>query len=84
MIKHTVTKLKITKNKRTTDKDNMFTYMFTFINDETVVWKEILKISADEMMLPVENYDVEEIIAHKQKCCMIIDRETLIIETVEV
>jgi len=84
MIKQPVNKLKITKNKTTTDKDNMFTYMFTYLNNDVVVWKEIRKIPSDEMMLPVENFNVEEIIAHKQQCCMTIDRESLVIETVEV
>jgi hypothetical protein len=83
MIKKTVTLLKITKNKRVADRDNMFTYMFEWINGDVLVWKEIRKISADELMLPLENYDVEEIILHKQECCMLIDRESLIIETVE-
>jgi hypothetical protein len=84
MIKKTVTSLKITKNKRVANRDNMFTYMFEWINGDVVVWKEIRKISSDEMMLPLEIYDIEELIAHKQECCMLIDRASFIIETVEV
>lgn len=84
MIKKSVNRLVITKNKRTTDKDNLFTYMFEWKNNDDIIWKELLKISADEMLLPVENYDIEEIIAHKQQCCMNIDRESLVIENVEI
>jgi hypothetical protein len=83
MIKKPVTKLKITKNKRIADKDNMFTYMFEWINGYTLVWKEILKIQADQMMLPVETYNLDDIISHKISCCMTIDPATLEIETIE-
>ena len=44
-----VTKLKIYKNKRVADRDNLFNYVFEWISGDTVVWKETLKMSADEL-----------------------------------
>ena len=79
-----VTKLKIYKNKRVADRDNLFNYVFEWISGDTVVWKETMKMSADELMQPIESYNLDDIIKHKQECCMVIDPATLIIETIEI
>lgn len=84
MIKNTVTKLVITKNKRIADSSNMFSYAFEYFNEDVSVWREILKMPADDLMRPTETYNINEIITHKQHCCMNIDLETFVVEEVEV
>ena len=79
-----VTKLKIYKNKRVADRDNLFNYVFEWISGDTVVWKETLKMSADELMQPVESYNIDDIVAHKQKCCMNIDLADFTVENIEI
>jgi hypothetical protein len=41
-------------------------------------------MSANEFLQPIELYDLNEIIKHKQECCMVIDPDTLIVETIEI
>jgi uncharacterized Fe-S cluster-containing protein len=79
-----VTKLIIRKNKRVVDRDNHFTYVFDWYSGDQLVYREPRKMNCDELMMPVELYDLDEVLAHKIECCMNIDLKTFIIEEVEV
>lgn len=60
-------KLIITKNERTVDSNNLFTYKFQWCNDAEVMFTELRKIESDEMMLPKETYSIDELKEHKIK-----------------
>lgn len=82
MNKKKVDKLKITKNKKTTDNNGQFNYVFDWLDGEELVLQEVKKIMADIYNLPIEDFNLEDIIDHKKYCCM--DIETLNIEEVEI
>lgn len=73
MIKKNVNKLKIVKNKKSTDSNGMFNYVFEWFDNDEMILQEVRKIMADIYNTPVENFDIEELINHKKDCCMIID-----------
>jgi hypothetical protein len=79
-----VTKLVILKNKRILGADNHFVYAFDWYSGDEKVYRELKKVQADELLLPDERYNLEELIAHKIECSMDINRETLIIEEIDV
>lgn len=81
MKKKNVNKLKIVKNKKSTDSSGMFNYVFEWFDEDEMVLQEVKKIMADIYNMPVENFNLEEIIKHKKDCCLIID--DLNIEEVE-
>lgn len=81
MEKSKVSKLKIVKNKKSTDSSGMFNYVFEWYDEDQMILQEVRKIMADIYNMPVENFDLEELINHKKDCCMIID--DLNIEEVE-
>ena len=82
-MKKQVSKLKIYKNKQDIDQDNMLTYKFEWVNDNNIVMLELLKIQLDEFKNPIESYDLDAMIAHKQQCCLEIDNSTFVVETIE-
>jgi hypothetical protein len=81
MKKKNVNKLKIVKNKKSTDSSGMFNYVFEWFDGDEMILQEVKKIMADIYNMPLENFDLEEIINHKKDCCMVID--ALNIEEVE-
>jgi len=76
-------KLKIIKNKKSIDLNGHFDYMFEWYNNKKLLFEELKKIQADDHNLPIENYDLKEIIEHKQYCCFEIDTKNIIIEQIE-
>lgn len=82
-VKSISNKLVIKKNKRVLDNNNQFNYVFEWYDNQTIVMKEILKISANEYNLPEESYDINELIDHKIDCCLDIDKSNFVVETVD-
>jgi hypothetical protein len=82
MIKKKVNKLKITKNKKATDSNGQFSYVFDWYNDDEMVLQEVRKLMADIYNIPIENFDIADLIDHKKHCCM--DIEAINIEEVEI
>lgn len=82
MIKKQCNFLKIVKNKRTIGLDGKFNYVFEWCYDDTILIKEVYKISLNEYNLPIENYDLNEMIEHKNHCCLIIDDINIIEEEI--
>lgn len=82
MNKKKVDTLKITKNKKSTDANGQFNYVFDWFDGDELVFQEVRKIMADIYNLPVEDFNLEDIIDHKKHCCMNI--ETLNIQEVEI
>jgi hypothetical protein len=82
MIKKDCDTLRIVKNKRVMDRDKSFNYIFEWRNGNTLVIKEIIKVMANEYYLPVEQYDIADMIEHKKHCCLNIDQIT--VEEVEI
>ena len=81
--KKVATKLTIKKNKRVLDKNNQFNYVFEWYNGNKIVMKEIVKIASDEYNLPIEDYDVNEMIEHKEYCCLTINKSSFVVQEVE-
>ena len=81
--KKVATKLVIKKNKRVLDKNDQFNYVFEWSNNNQIVMKEVLKIASDEYNLPIEDYDLNDIILHKIDCCLTIDRSSFVVQEVE-
>jgi len=81
--KKEITKLRVIKNKKTTDKHGEFVYVFEWMYNDTIEFQEIKKISSDIYNRPQEDYDIQEIIEHKKLCCCIINGD-LIIEQIEI
>lgn len=78
-------KLVIKKNRRVISADNHFSYLFEWYNkDNELILKEPRKVQADELMLPKETHDLEAHIAQKIQLGIVADRETLIIEEIDV
>jgi|688.fasta_scaffold01939_22 hypothetical protein len=75
-------RLKIAKNKIDVDSEGMFTYIFEWYNNEKLMIQEPYKIQSDNYGLPIENYNINEMIEHKQYCCLEIDSNTLKIEEI--
>lgn len=66
-------KLKIIKNKRSTDFAGMFTYVFEWYDGDQQILQEVFKLTPDIYNMPIEHYNVNEMIEHKKVCCMVID-----------
>tara|TARA_B100000686_G_scaffold77854_1_gene83880 strand:+ start:1347 stop:1628 length:282 start_codon:yes stop_codon:yes gene_type:complete len=68
--KLTYSKLKLVKNKRVAIPQNnnafAFRYIFEWYNGTTKVNSEKILIPADEYLLPVEDYDMDEILEQKK------------------
>ena len=66
----TYTKLKVVKNKRVAipQNNNVFAFRYTldWYNGTTKVNSEKILIPADEYLLPVEDYDMDEILEQKK------------------
>lgn len=82
-VKSNATKLIIKKNKRVLDKNDQFNYVFEWYDNETLVMKELIKLESDEYNMPVESYDVNDLIAHKRDCCLTINPSTFVVENVD-
>jgi hypothetical protein len=82
-MKQDCNRLKIVKNKKTTDANGMFNYVFEWYQDNKMLYQEIHKIDADIYNTPIENYNIEDMIEHKQYCCLNIDPINIKIEETE-
>lgn len=83
----TYTKLKVVKNKRVAipQNNNVFAFRYTldWYNGTTKVNSEKILIPADEYLLPVEDYDMDEILEQKKGAGVTFE-EGFAIEEVEV
>lgn len=82
-MKKQVSKLIVYKNKTDADKDGMLTYKFEWVDGDNIVMSELLKIQLDEFKIPIESYDLDAMITHKQHCCLEIDTNTFAVEIIE-
>lgn len=82
MRKKPIDLLRIVKNKKATNKDGDFVYVFewSYQGEVSIQEKEIL--TADIYNRPIEHYNVQEMIDHKKHCCVEI-KPGFKIETVE-
>ena len=83
-MKPIINKLKIIKNKRVMNPDRHFVYKFEWYNANELVYSEMRLIQSDDMNLPEENYNIQEMVEHKNFCCATIDYNTMIFEEIEV
>jgi len=84
MIKKNCNRLKIIKNKINIDSEKMFTYIFEWCDDDKLIIQELYKIQTDFYNNAIENYNINELILHKQYCCLEINLNTIKIEEVEI
>lgn len=83
-MKPVVNKLKIIKNTRVLTSERHFVYKFEWYYNDTLLLSELRQIQASDLNLPIESYEIQELVAHKNTCCFTIDINTLLIEEVEV
>jgi len=83
-MKPLVNRLKIIKNIRVITSDRHFVYKFEWYNNDDLLLFEIRQIQASDLNLPLESYNIQELVNHKNLCCFSIDINTLFIEEVEV
>jgi hypothetical protein len=83
-MKPIVNKLKIIKNTRVLTSERHFVYKFEWYNNDTLLLSELRQIQASELNLPMESYEIQELVEHKNICCFTIDINTLLIDEVEV
>lgn len=80
-MKKNVNKLLIIKDLKSTDTTKMFSYVFNWMDGEEVIISEIKKIHKDSFGNPVEDYILDDLVNHKINCCLNINIENFIIET---
>lgn len=77
-----INKIVIHKNNSVVDRDNLFTWKFTFLYNDDTITSEIIKIDSNDLGLPRE-FNVIEFLNHKIVCCMDFNLDTIEIEEVE-
>ena len=75
-------KLTIVKNQRVLNSSNQFKYTFEWKYDDKILIKESICLPADDYNLPIENYNIDELIEHKKHCCLEI--EDIIVEEITI